>query len=56
MRAEDAACVACPLYEGAKNQLLHGDGPKDAKIMLSRAVECCPTNVEVWPPPPAGRG
>ena len=23
------------------------EGPEDAQIMLSRAVECCPTSVEV---------
>lgn len=23
--------------------------PEDARIMLSRAVECCPTSVEVGP-------
>lgn len=22
--------------------------PDDAKVMLSRAVECCPTSVELW--------
>ena len=22
--------------------------PEDAKILLSRAVECCPTSVELW--------
>ena len=22
--------------------------PEDARIMLSRALECCPTSVEVW--------
>lgn len=22
--------------------------PEDARIMLSRAVECCPTSVELW--------
>lgn len=25
--------------------------PEDARIMLSRAVECCPTSVEVSPRP-----
>lgn len=27
--------------------------PEDARIMLSRAVECCPTSVEVRPRPPS---
>lgn len=22
--------------------------PEDARVMLSRAVECCPTSVELW--------
>lgn len=24
------------------------ENPEDAKILLSRAVECCPTSVELW--------
>ena len=28
--------------------------PEDARIMLSRAVECCPTSVEVSLPPRGG--
>lgn len=24
------------------------ENPEDARILLSRAVECCPTSVELW--------
>ena len=34
MRSEEAACTQCPLFEGATRQLLHGDGPTNARIML----------------------
>jgi DNA polymerase len=34
MLAEEAQCTGCLLYKNAQHQLLEGEGPKDAQIML----------------------
>jgi uracil-DNA glycosylase family 4 len=34
MLASEARCTACPLYQGTQHQLLDGDGPRNAEVVI----------------------